>query len=166
MRTGIIFFLPLLILWSCQPAEPTEADNEPERVSIHDQMLGTWEAKYLKVDVDTYENTDSSFTFEVSEEYWERTYKVRPFRTYFAPDSTFRTVRRNVQDYVVGEDRGLWRTFGDTLMLLQPDATLQYKVRLEKGQAYWAGLVDWDGDGREDDTYYAEFRYVGRTPRE
>jgi hypothetical protein len=166
MRTGLIALISVCLFWGCQPEAPAEQESAAEQVSIQDQMLGTWEVKLLRVEVDSYENTDSNFVFEVSEEYWERLYRVRPYRTYFAADSTFRTVRRNLNDQIVGEDRGLWRTFGDTLMLLQPNATLQYKVRLEKGQAYWAGLVDWDADGKEDDTYYAEHRFVGKTPNE
>jgi hypothetical protein len=117
----------------------------------------------MKVDVDSYQNQDSSFVFEVREETWERLYSVKPFRTYFAQDSTFRTVRRDLAGNPMGEDRGLWKTFGDTLFLIQPNATLQYKVLIENGQAKWAGLIDWDMDGVDDDVYYAEYRFVGRT---
>ena len=166
MGFRLIIFFALCLFFSCQNDSNRDNNSIPENPSIHDQLLGTWEVKLLKIEVDTYQGTDSSFVFEVSEEYWEEIYKVKPFRTFFAQDSTFRTTRKNLQGLPMGEDRGLWRAFGDTLMLLQPNATLQYKVSISKGQAIWAGLVDWDMDGVEDDVYYGEYRYVGRSSNE
>lgn len=152
------------LIYACAPNTP-----EPEQVATNDldsKLPGTWEVKYMKIEVDSYQNLDTNFVFEVGEELWERQYAVRPFRTYFAQDSTFRTVRRGLNGNTMSEDRGLWKIFGDTLMLIQPNATLQYKVLIENGQAKWAGVIDWDLDGQDDDVYYAEYRFVGRTSNE
>lgn len=165
MRTAILLVLLIALTFSCA-SETNQSEKAEQKVDLSQALLGTWEAKLLKIDVDTYQGQDSSFVFEVSEENWEREYSVKPFRTFFAADSTFRTTRRGITGKLMGEDRGLWRTFGDTLMLLQPNSTSQYKVLIEKGQAEWAGVIDWDLDGVEDDVYYATYRYVGRTPNE
>ena len=161
-----IFWLVILggLIYACAPNSP-EAEVE-QTVNLAAQLPGTWEVKYMKVEVDTYQNLDSNFVFEIGEQIWERQYAVRPFRTYFAQDSTFRTVRRSLDGANMSEDRGLWKTFGDTLLLIQPNSTLQYKVLIEEGQAKWAGVVDWDYDGLEDDVFYAEYRFVGKTSNE
>jgi len=165
MRTVILITLLTTLLYTCtNEQEPTASNAATQDITA--ALLGTWEAKSLKIEVDTYMGQDSSFVFEVAEENWERVYSVRPFRTFFATDSTFRTIRRSYTGQVIGEDRGLWRAFGDTLILLQSDYTVQYKVLIDKGQAEWAGVIDWDRDGVEDDVYYASYRYVGRTPNE
>lgn len=163
---AILFAVFLLAFtFSCTEDSNNASAETPTR-DLTQALQGTWEAKYLKIEVDSYQGQDSSFVFEVSEETWEQEYSVKPFRTFFAADSTFRTTRRSINNNLIGEDRGLWRTFGDTLMLLQPNNTSQYKVVLDKGQAEWAGVIDWDLDGVEDDVYYATYRYVGRTPNE
>lgn len=165
MKAYLITFFFLAILFACTTKNSESVEETPTQ-DLTTALLGTWEAKYFKVEIDSYQGQDSSFVFEVSEETWERVYSVKPFRTYFAADSTFRTTRRSPNNTLIGEDRGLWRTFGDTLMLLEPNNTSQYKVIIDKGQAEWAGLIDWDLDGAEDDVYYATYRYVGRTPNE
>ncbi|HKK74865.1 MAG TPA: hypothetical protein VJ953_07335 [Saprospiraceae bacterium] len=165
MRITILALLLLAFSFSCKQEVNDKTEAQP-RQDLTQALQGTWEAKYLKIDVNTYQGQDSSFVFEVSEETWERDYSVKPFRTFFAADSTFRTTRRSNNNNLLGEDRGLWRTFGDTLMLIEPNNTSQYKVIIDKGQAEWAGVIDWDLDGEEDDVYYATYRYVGRTPNE
>ncbi|MEO0341282.1 MAG: hypothetical protein AAF242_18990 [Bacteroidota bacterium] len=170
MRSFLLAVLFLSFIFACQNApEPTEEVAEEEtnsKVVAREDLLGTWEAKYLKVQGASYQGSDSAFVFEVNEGEWEKNYRVRPFRTFFGQDSTYRTVRRGLRGDYIGEDRGLWRNFGDTLMLLQSNATLQYKIRIIDGQAHWIGLVDWDLDGLEDDSYYAIMRKVAKTSAE
>jgi hypothetical protein len=158
----------LLVLGGISSCTQDSKDSTQEAPApdLTKALQGTWEAKFMKIEVDSYQGQDSSFVFEVSEETWERMYSVKPFRTFFAADSTFRTTRRTVGGSLVGEDRGLWRVFGDTLMMIQPTLTSQYKIIIDKGQAEWAGVIDWDLDGVEDDVYYASYRYVGRTSNE
>lgn len=163
---AIFFSLFLMTFFFACSGEQKAKSGEQGGPDISKDLLGTWEVKYLKVDIETELGRDTSYTFEVNEGDWDKKFAVQPFRTFFAADSTFHTVRRSRNGTLIGEDRGLWRTFGDTLMLLQPDATLQYKVLLLNGQAEWAGVIDWDQDGSDDDTYYATYRYVGRTSNE
>lgn len=153
------------LIYACAP-NPTETEVE-ETTNLATEMPGTWEVKYMKIEVESFQNdVDSNFVFEAGKEPWERQFGVRPSRTYFAPDSTFRTIIRGLNGASMSEDRGLWRTSGDTLVLIQPNATLQYKVMIENGQAKWTGVIDWDLDGAEDDVYYGEYRFVGRTSNE
>ncbi|GAB5550553.1 MAG: hypothetical protein Sapg2KO_01440 [Saprospiraceae bacterium] len=164
MKRIYLLLLLSVLAYACAPNN-SEVEAQ-ETTNIATEIQGTWEVKYMKVEVDSYQNLDSNFVFEATEELWERQYGIRPFRTYFAQDSTFRTLRRGLNGGTMGEERGLWKTFGDTLLLIQPNATLQYKVLIENGQAKWAGVIDWDLDGVDDDVYYAEYRFVGRTSNE
>ena len=162
---GLLFLA--LFCANCQSDPSANQDQEEiEVVNIQESMLGTWEVKYLKVEVESYQNEDTSFVFEIQENQWNQVYGVRPFRTFFSQDSTFRTMRRSLDGQEIGEDRGLWRSFGDTLMMIQPNAVFQYKVEVDAGQAQWAGVIDWDYDGQDDDTYFATYRYVGKTSNE
>ena len=51
-------------------------------------------------------------------------------------------------------------------MMIQKDGTLQYKLLVEKGQAHFSALLDWDQDGEEDDEYYMIYRLVSKSSAE
>jgi len=162
MNRSILLILIFALTLGCQTetAEEKAAANTP---SLYERLMGTWETTYIKVDIRSAENTpDSSYLFEIEEGQFERIFRVKPYRTYFAPDSTFRTIHRGIPGDIISEDKGLWNTFGDTLLLLQPDATLQFKVSIRDGMGHFTGLVDFDGDGAQDDAYYTIRRYVGK----
>jgi hypothetical protein len=58
-----------------------------------------------------------------------------------------------MSDSIVDVKRGLWSVFGDTLILMEPDGTYQYQVRSKNNHLQFESLLDWDGDGVEDDAY-------------
>lgn len=154
--------LLVLLFSACQQNAGQEAPAEPKE-SLYQRLAGTWETTYIKVDVRSADNQpDSSYLFEVEEGEWERLYRIKPHRTYFSTDSTFRTVHRGLPGDVMSEDRGLWNTFGDTLMMIQPTQTTQFKVAFRDGKAHFVGLTDFDNDGQADDSYYAIHRFIGK----
>lgn len=161
MKNVVIIVVLGFVALSCQPTQ-SEEQTDISGPSLYEQLGGTWETTYIKVDVRSAEGKpDSSYLVEIREGDWERVFQVKPYRTYFAADSTFRTVHRGIQNDIISEDKGLWNTFGDTLMLLQPDATLQFKVAIRNGMGHFTGFVDFDGDGATDDAYYTIRRFVG-----
>jgi len=162
MKNIWISSLFIVLLAACQQNTDPKASTAPEE-SLYQKLTGTWETTYLKVDVRSAENKpDSSYLLEVEEGEWERLYRVKPNRTYFSPDSTFRTVHRGIPGNLMSEDRGLWNTFGDTLMIIQPTKTSQFKVAFRDGKAHFVGLTDFDNDGKADDSYYAIRRFIGK----
>ena len=162
MNRSLRWILFLALTFGCQ-SETAEEKAAANTTSLYERLMGTWETTYIKVDIRSAENEpDSSYLFEIEEGQFERIFQVKPYRTYFAPDSTFRTVHRGIPGDIISEDKGLWNTFGDTLMLLQPDATMQFKVSIDKGMGHFTGFVDFDGDGMQDDAYYAIRRFVGK----
>ena len=164
MRSSISLALGCaLAVWACQ-GEPQKA--ETSKVDLKEVLPGTWETKFFQIKMPTHNDSDSTSVFEASEEYWEAKFQVKPYRTYFGPDQKYRTAYRGLQGHLISESRGVWNAFGDTLMMIQKDGTLQYKLLVEKGQAHFSALLDWDQDGEEDDEYYMIYRLVSKSSAE
>ncbi|MBK6949603.1 MAG: hypothetical protein IPH16_17350 [Haliscomenobacter sp.] len=51
-------------------------------------------------------------------------------------------------------------------MMIEKDATVQYKVLVDKGLAHFSALLDWDRDGQEDDEYYLIYRLISKSSAE
>lgn len=116
-------------------------------------LQGTWESITINVKINSMENTDSTAYFSIPEESWKNEYKVKPPRMFFEADQKYRREHRTFQDSLISRSRGIWNIFGDTLMMIEPDATYQYRVRPANGRITFYTLLDWDGDGLEDDEY-------------
>ncbi|MEM9886551.1 MAG: hypothetical protein AAF849_11720 [Bacteroidota bacterium] len=154
----------LLLLLACQTETTVESEAESEPLSLQrSDLIGVWEQTSLKV---TFNQAlgipDSLRVFEVKEENWEEVLFVKPVRSYFMSDSTYRQDFLDVNNNVYDTQRGLWNIIGDTLMLISPNASYTYEIRIENGTSQYVGLLDWDGDGMEDDEYQATQRLVSR----
>lgn len=155
--------LGTLVIWACQREEQQE---KATTVDLKAALPGTWETKYLQIKMPTHNGSDSTSVFEASEEYWEAKFFVKPYRTFFSPEQKYHTVHRGLQGQVISESRGMWNTFGDTLLMIEEGSTVQYKLLVEKGQAHFSALLDWDQDGEEDDEYYLVYRLVSKSSAE
>ncbi|MBK6949604.1 MAG: hypothetical protein IPH16_17355 [Haliscomenobacter sp.] len=51
----------------------------------------------------THNGSDSIQVFEVSEEYWEAKFFVKPYRTYFSTEQKYHTTHRGLNDVLMGE---------------------------------------------------------------
>lgn len=155
--------IPILFL-SCQPnADQQTNTTTAAQVDLKKAIPGVWESVSLQVIVHSVDNTDSSYVFDVPEERWISTLGVKPIKTFYELDNKYRSEYRDRNDSLVNETRGIWNVFGDTLMLIAPDATYQYEVTLKNGLGEFRSLLDWDGDGQEDDEYLGIQRYVSRS---
>ena len=112
----------------------------------------------------SFENKDSSYVLNIQEEEWDKVYFVQPVKTYYELDNKYRRTYFNVNGEVVSEDRGMWNTFNDTLMMIEPNVTYQYIISQQpSGLLQFSAILDWDSDGQEDDEYLGVQRYVSRT---
>ncbi len=155
-----VLLASILVLADCQPSKGEKEADTPPAVPLKEALPGTWESVSVKVVVHTAEGTDTSYVFEVLEEEWPTRLGMKPIRTYFHPDNTYRQEFIDVTDKVINVARGMWNTFGDTLMLIEPDATYQYIITPTKGMAEFRAVLDWDGDGQEDDEYLGIHRRI------
>lgn len=161
-RLSLVFVLFLPLLLSCK--NDTTAENQ-KPASLKEALPGIWEAVSFRVLVNSAQNSDSSYVFEVKEENWESQLGIKPVRTYYFSDNKYLQQFRGLDDVPYDTTRGMWNVFGDTLMMIEANATYQYEVTLQKGLSEFYGLLDWDGDGQEDDEFIGIYRLVGRAPK-
>ncbi|MCB0559566.1 MAG: hypothetical protein H6573_28765 [Lewinellaceae bacterium] len=153
-----------LIATSCKEGASNQTEEATtEQRPLREVLPGVWESTSIRVEVNTAENTDSSYVFEVKEEEWAERLGSRPIRFYFQLDNKYRQEFVALNDEVMSTARGIWNTFGDTLMLIEPNATYQYQVVTGKGLAEFRTMLDWDGDGQEDDSFLGTHRQISRT---
>jgi hypothetical protein len=152
LKRLFILLLPAL-LCACKPStgSPTQV-----KANLSKTLPGHWRSEYLRIRVNSYAGRDSSFQVEAdqnrqSELLFEAEFSTEQRRFYF----------RYPQKSQLNE-RGFWNTFGDTLLLVQPGLSAQYKVLLEKNRAQLSSLLDWDHDGSEDDEFYAILTFWGK----
>lgn len=138
------------MLMNCQSPAP---QNSITTMDLKTTLPGTWETVAFRVNVKSVNNTDSTYLLEVNEGEWEKLLQMRPIQTIYQADNRFYSDYKNLSDSLLRTTRGMWNVFGDTLMLISPDATYQYQVVLQADKAEFRARLDWDGDGQEDDEY-------------
>lgn len=147
------FVIGLIIFSGCNNASSSSQENPEEQTDLKSALPGAWEAISFQVHINAADSTAPNSLFEVAEGDWIEKLGVQPITTYYDADNKFRSAYKNQSDSLVRLTRGIWNTFGDTLMLIAPDATYQYQVNLKNERAEFRCLLDWDGDGLEDDEY-------------
>jgi hypothetical protein len=153
MRT--ILPLIVLIFISCN-------DKTPRKKIYAEQLTGQWRNVYIRIDISSYRNTDSSKVFEVNEQNWEQVMGIRPVRTYYWSDGTYNSEHLNLKDSVFYNPAGRWKLDGDSLFMNDtfPDRRnkYSYRVAVNGNMAEFWGLEDSDNDGKKDDRYYGTQR--------
>lgn len=158
----------LLVLSACQSDKPKTSETE-KTVDLKEALAGVWETVSVRVDINSAGNTeDSTAVFEVNESNWEKNLGIKPIRTYYETDNKYRSIyKAAAKDTILNEIRGMWNTFGDTLILIEPTVTYTYEVTiLENGTSIYRSFLDWDGDGNFDDLYVGKQRLVSRSTLE
>ena len=157
--TNVIPFICILLLFSCSGNKQKENIQEENR-SISGQLIGTWTNTYMKVDMHTFNNSDSTKVLEVNENNWEEKMKIQVIRTFFRANGTYNSEHRNLKDSIVYNPAGNWSIVNDSLLMTDtfPQAGLSYKFKLaikDSTAEFW-GLEDFDQDGKKDDAYYGK----------
>ncbi|MBK7870159.1 MAG: hypothetical protein IPJ74_05455 [Saprospiraceae bacterium] len=154
------FAVIIIFISGCNNPSQSLQSNSQENVDLKSALPGVWEAISFRVNINGADSSVTPSVFEVAESDWVEKLNIRPIITYYDTTNKFRSEYKNQSDSLVGLTRGIWNTFGDTLMLIAPDATYQYKVTMQNGKAEFRCLLDWDGDGLEDDEYIGIQKYV------
>lgn len=165
LKHTFLFLLFAGLIYSCQTnSDPSENTSEDTvKLDLKTAIPGVWESVSIQVIVNSVNNTDSAYVFDVPEERWINILGIKPIKTYYEPDNKYRSEYRARNDSLVNETRGIWNVFGDTLMLIAPDATYQYDVSIKNGLGTFHCFLDWDGDGQEDDEYTGIQRFVSKS---
>jgi len=120
---------------------------------IKEDIMGTWENISLTVKMNTYQNKDTTSYLRAPEGKWEEVLKIKPIRTTYNENGTYKSMYRDLEDRIVGESEGTWSIRNDSLILLAEGVEYSYSVILENGNARFVSLMDWDQDGKSDDLY-------------
>ena len=138
-KSFLIAFFGILIV-SCSQEKSTK-----------EYMIDSWETTYLKIDMETYKKSDSTFVFEDD-------FKNNPPRraqSTYKKDGTFSAWYINQKGEKQGESIGKWDVKNDSLFIEYFYAGRDVKVfyHIEKTAEGFTGKskFDWDEDGDFDD---------------
>ncbi|MFT5999547.1 MAG: hypothetical protein ACI81P_002005 [Neolewinella sp.] len=152
-----------LALFSCKN-EASVVDPITPAVDISEALLGTWETIEVKTESPTYQGLDTTIYQTIREADWGRLYGVRPSRTHYTADGKLKRTYYNVKGQITDITNGLWKAKGtDSLLVIEPNTTLNYRYELNGDRLTLTGTIDWDFDGEQDDKYRAVLRLVSRT---
>ena len=122
--------------------------------ALEQEIVGEWTNASMRIWVKTYNNSDTSFIVDITEENWELKMNIKPIVTTIHEDGTYMSEYRNSFDSLIYDNpRGTWLIDGDTLIMEDGKATYKYQIFIDGDRAEFNSLIDWDGDGVADDEY-------------
>lgn len=121
--------------------------------SLEQAIIGEWTNVSMRVWVKTYNNSDTSFIVDITEDNWDLKMNIKPIVTTIHEDGTYTSEFRTSFDSLIYQPKGTWLLDGDTLIMEDHQATYKYQIFLDGDRAEFNSLVDWDNDGKTDDEY-------------
>lgn len=162
---GILFFLAFILFYSCVSGQKEystiendvnimENDNEFDYISqLEQDIVGEWANISMKVWVNTFNNSDTSFIVDINEETWDMKMNIKPIITIIHEDGTYISEFRNSFDSLIYRPEGTWMIDGDTLIMEDHQAVYKYQIFIDGDMAEFKNMIDWDNDGNVDDEY-------------
>ena len=161
-----LFILASLFYFSCVSGQKEKGSELTEEVHVdviedmdyvsqlEEEIVGEWTNVSMRVWVRTYNNSDTSFIVDISEENWELKMNVKPIVTTIYEDGTYISEFRNSFDSLIYKPEGTWLLDGDTLIMEDHQDTYKYQIFIDGDLAEFNSNVDWDKDGKADDEYF------------
>ncbi len=150
----------LVIVWVIIAAailQYCSSDGQNGHAVLREALVGEWRNVSIKVEINTVNSSDSSTVFKVNEENWVAKLGIKPIQTYFKEDGSYYSEYRTPSDSLVRRPSGTWTVDEDSLIVNQtrPEmVTYKCHTVVRKNLAEFTCLLDWDGDGKEDDLYF------------
>lgn len=149
----LIYPIVFSILISCNNEEKKERNGE-----LTSRMVGDWRSVSMKLNMNSFRNSDSARVFEVTEENWESKMNIRPIRTIFRADGSYNTEHWNLADSLIYNPAGRWAVYGDSILMTDTFPSIgqayRYKLVLKDSLVEFYGREDLDRDGLNDDDYF------------
>ena len=141
MKNYIIFALFVFFLTSCQ-----------QKPNLQEYMVDSWQTTYLKIDMPTYQQSDSTNVFE---DKFENNPQITARSTY-SSDGTFLAWYLNQEGEIMGSKTlGKWKVEGDSLYVEYDyegkDSKISYFIKPTEEGFEGISKHDWDSDGQFDD---------------
>lgn len=162
---GILFFLAFILFYSCVSGQKEnstlekdvnimESDDEIDYIfQLEQEIVGEWTNISMKVWVNTFNNSDTSFIVDINEETWDMKMNIKPIVTIIHEDGTYISEFRNSFDSLIYRPEGTWMIDGDTLIMEDHQAVYKYQIFIDGDMAEFKNMIDWDNDGNVDDEY-------------
>ncbi len=128
----------------------------PHKDISRKDLIGEWHNFYVNLEMPSYQGGASTFRLEANEMNWEELMEMKPIRTFFRENGTYVSEYRNLEDSVFMIHSGYWEIANDSLILRQREPVpidYRYAVSLQGDTATFVAVMDFDGDGQEDDHY-------------
>ena len=151
------------LLFSCSTGSPDAKLSSNESAgaasvtkdeNLKQALIGEWLNVSMTINMKSVNSSGQDSISEVPEGQWEAILGIKPIRTVFAEDGTFRSEYRNLSDSVVFISDGKWELHGDSLSMTEAGSTNHYLTKVANGKAEFTGYIDWDQDGASDDLYF------------
>ncbi len=161
----VLLFMILVLSYSCvsgqkdhvvsdSTAEGIVIDEEFDYlILLEEEIVGVWENSSMRVWVNTYNNSDTSFFVDINEDSWELKLSIMPIVTTIRDDGTYTSEFRNTLDQVIYTPEGTWMVDGDSLIMEDHQAVYRYQIFIDGDIAEFKSMIDWDQDGKADDAY-------------
>ena len=139
----------LFVLALTAKAQPT-----PKGPLSHD-LVGEWYNLYVHIKL------SNGAVMEADSANWEARLQIKPIHTFFQADGSYYSEYRNLQDSIVRRPTGNWTIRGDSLIMRQTTpqtSTMTLHLTIDNGVATFSGLIDFDGEGKDNDEYLGKQR--------
>lgn len=117
------------------------------------QLVGEWRNVYVHIEV---RSDGRTAIVDADSTNWEVKLKMKPIRTHFLPDGTYYSEYFTLKDSIFRKTTGKWQLKKDSLytdQLTPEKASYKYSISLSNGHLLLKGLIDFNEDGKADDTY-------------
>lgn len=134
----------------------------PEKESLKEYVVGSWETAYMKVVIPTLNNTDSVSVLE----YDYNKLELGKTKTNYLKDGTFVSWFQLSNGEKAGNVKGKWTTKKDTLLLdfytlgKQIQVKVGYLITKTPEGFNGKSIYDYDKDGKLDDTLFVKEKRI------
>ena len=135
-------------------AQTTGGDGYDYLHELEKEIVGEWTNVSMRVHVRSYNESDTSFIVDITEENWDMKMNIRPIVTTIRADGTYSSEFRNSFDSLIYRTNGTWLMDGDSLIMEDNQAVYKFKIFIDGDMAEFRSMIDWDKDGRKDDEYF------------
>jgi hypothetical protein len=119
--------------------------------STKEYMVDSWETTYMKIEMPTYQKSDSTFVFEDD----FKNNPIRRARSTYNKDGTFIAWFVNQENEKKDKTNGKWSVRKDSLFIefyyTGRDIKVSYLIERTKEGFIGKSTFDWDADGEFDD---------------
>lgn len=127
------------------------------KLSLQEELTGTWTIDKIHVKMNTVHGTDKDSVAIVDQSDFIEQLGIYSNVEHYLANGSFENDFYVSQDSIILTTSGTWTIIGtDSLKIEQTKPVAQtryYSVKIKKNRGIFIGLVDWDGDGHEDDEY-------------